>query len=356
MEVVGIATGVAMEGLNWLQRYAGEEVVERARDGELDRREMLRRLIGICGSAAAATAFLAACGDDTSDSADLTTVTQAPPQAPGTTLPASGTSAPSNAATGATAADETGAGETLAAPPTNAASPLLAVAADDPDVVAEPVELPGPAGTVFAYVAQPADPGSRAGVLVVHEIFGLNDHIRDVARRLAKAGYLALAVDLASRAGGTAEAGDVAAALTQGPIEDRIADLDAGLAYLEAQPEYNGRLGVTGFCFGGGMTLSYAAAQPKVRAAVPYYGPTPQPAEQMSQTNAAILAQYGADDERVNAGIPALEEALAGKTFETRIYEGAGHAFNNDTRDSYVEDAAVAAWTATLEWFATHLA
>ncbi len=173
---------------------------------------------------------------------------------------------------------------------------------------------------------------------------------------MAKAGYLALAVDLASRAGGTAEAGDVRATLTQGPIEDRIADLDAGLAYHEEQPEYNGRLGVTGFCFGGGMTLAYAAAQPEVRAAVPYYGPTPDAASQMSRTNAAILAQYGADDARVNAGIPALEAALAGTTFEARIYEGAGHAFNNDTGGSYVEEAAVAAWAATLEWFATHLA
>ena len=104
------------------------------------------------------------------------------------------------------------------------------------------------------------------------------------------------------------------------------------------------------------MTLSYAAAQPKVRAAVAYYGPTPQPPSVMAATNAAILAQYGATDARVNGGIPDLEQAMAGKTLETIVYPGAGHAFNNDTRGAYNEQAAVEAWTATLGWFSDHLA
>ena len=342
-----------MDGLNWLQRYAGEEIVELARDGQIDRREMFRRLIGICGSGAAAAAFLAACGDDSTGAG--TTVAGGSDAGTATTA-APGTAGTTSATTAAGGTGPEAPGSTLATPPTNADSPVLAVVADDPDVVAQDIELPGPAGTLRAYYAAPASPGARAGVLVIHEISGLTDHIRDVTRRVAKAGYLALAVDLASRAGGTDQVGDVGAALTQGPVEDRIADLDAGLSYLEAQPGYNGRLGVTGFCFGGGMTLSYAAAQPKVLAAVPYYGPTPDPASQMTATNAAILAQYGADDARVNAGIPALEAAMAGKTFDTRVYDGAGHAFNNDTRGSYVEAAAVPAWAATLEWFATHLA
>jgi carboxymethylenebutenolidase len=349
-----------MDELNWLQRYAGEEVVELARDGAIDRREMLRRLIATCGSAGAAAAFLAACGDDATDT---TVVTQGSPTSGAATTPAvSVGTTPGTAATAATAgtAGTTAGGEapgaTLAVPPTNAESPLLAVAPDDPDVAAEGIEIAGPAGPLLAYFARPSAPGSRAGVIVIHEIFGLNDHIRDVTRRLAKAGYLALAVDLASRAGGSDAAGDVRSALLQVPIEDLIADLDAGVAHLEAQADHNGRLGVTGFCFGGGMTLSFAAAQPRLHAAVPYYGPTPEPASQMSATSAAILAQYGADDARVNAGIPALEEAMADKTLEVRVYDGAGHAFNNDTRDSYVEDVAVEAWTATLEWFATHLA
>jgi carboxymethylenebutenolidase len=226
---------------------------------------------------------------------------------------------------------------------------------DDPDIRAQDVTFPGPAGTVFGYFAQPSVGGSRAGVLVNHEIFGLTDHIKDVARRVAKLGYLALAVDLVSRDGGTASSKNIDGALTQGSIDDRIADLDAGVTYLEGQPGYDGKLGVVGFCFGGGMTLSFAAANPKVVAAVSYYGPTPQPPSVMTATKAAILANYGATDARVDAGIPDLEAALQGRTFEKHVYDGAGHAFNNDTGGAYDEAAAVQAWNATNAWFARYL-
>jgi carboxymethylenebutenolidase len=337
--------------LNWMQRYAGEEVLEHAREGRLSRREMMRQLVAIAGSAAGGVALLAACGGDDDVGASSSSSSAA-------TAPSSATT-PSSAATSA-GPPSTGAGEvasTLVVPPTNPGGPaILSVAADDPAVRVEDVSFPGPASTVLGYVARPAADGRRAGVIVIHEILGLTDHIRDVARRAAKAGYVALAPDLASRAGGTGQAGNVSGALTQSPVEDRVADLDAAYAYLREQPDFNGKLGVVGFCFGGGMTLSYAAAQPDVAAAVSYYGPTPQPPSVMSATDAAILGNYGADDGRVNAGIPDLEAALAGKTFEKRIYDGAGHAFNNDTRDAYDESAAVAAWTATLEWFGRYLA
>jgi carboxymethylenebutenolidase len=117
------------------------------------------------------------------------------------------------------------------------------------------------------------------------------------------------------------------------------------------------KVGVVGFCFGGAYTLRLAAANPKIAAAVPYYGVTPDPASQMANTNAAIMGQYGSDDARVNGTIPALEETLtgAGKTFEKHIYEGAGHAFNNDTGARYNEAAAVQAWQRTLDWFTAHL-
>jgi carboxymethylenebutenolidase len=318
---------MASEELNWMQRYAASEVVEQAAAGRWTRREMLVRLVAIGGSVTAATALLAACGDGDDDGA----------RSSGSTRPA--------------------AESTVVVPPTRGdGNAVLSVPADDPAVRAEAVTFPGPASELFGYLARPAAGGERAGVLVIHEIFGLNDHIRDVARRLAKAGYLALAVDLASRAGGTEAAANVAGALTQGSVEDRVADLDAAVDFLTRQSGYDGKLGVVGFCFGGGMTLSFAAASPEVRAAVAYYGPTPQPPSVMEATGAAILAQYGGDDARVNAGIPALEAALAGKTFEQRVYDGAGHAFNNDTTGAYDETAAVAAWTATLEWFAEHLA
>ncbi len=319
--------------LNWLQRYAAEEIVEQRVEGELSRREMLSRLVAVCGSAAAASTFLAACSDDRP--------ARTSPEKSSTT--SSSTTTPSSTSTAVTP------------PTTGATGHKLSVAVGDPDVRAGDVTFAGPASSTLGYVARPKMPGTRPGVVVIHEIFGLTDHIRDVARRLAKVGYLALAVDLASRAGGTDKASNVAGAVTQGPVEDRVADLDAGVAFLERQDDYNGKLGVNGFCFGGGMTLSFAAAQPKVLAAVPYYGPTPQPPSVMRATRAAILAQYGADDDRVNAGIADLEAALQGKEFEKRIYPGAGHGFNNDTRPAYNEAAAIKAWSATIDWFGRHL-
>jgi carboxymethylenebutenolidase len=327
--------------LNWIQEYAASEVVEHGAEGRLSRREMLVRLAAICGSTAAASAFLASCSSSTGTSTATTTARSS-----------ASTVAPSAGGAGTTVAAATTA--TVTPPKDGGPGHILSVAATDPAVQAADVTFPGPAGTMYGYLAQPAAAGSYPGVIVIHEIFGLTDHIRDVARRLAKVGYLALAVDLASRAGGTAKAESVPGALTQGPVSDRIADLDAGVAFLETQPAYNGKLGVVGFCFGGGMTLSFAAVQPKVRAAVPYYGPTPQPASDMAATQAAILAQYGETDVRVNAGIPELEAALAGKTFRKEIWPG-GHAFNNDTGTAYNEAAAVDAWAATLGWLKQYL-
>lgn len=320
--------------LNWMQRYAGSEVVEQGAEDGLSRREVLVRLVAICGSATAAGAFLASCSDDKPSTSPTT----------------------AKSSTTARSASTSSAPRSVTPPTAGGTGHLLSVAADDPDVRGEDVTFDGPASPMLGYLARPSADGRRAGVLVNHEIFGLTDHIRDVARRLAKVGYIALAVDLASRAGGTAKAGNVAGALTQGPVEDRVADMNAGVTFLEQQGGYDGKLGVVGFCFGGGMTLSFAAAQPEVLAAVPYYGPTPQPPSVMRATKAAILAHYGANDARVNAGIADLEAAMEGKTFEKRIYDGAGHAFNNDTGGAYNEAVAIEAWTATIAWFRRYLA
>ena len=322
-----------MTELDWMQEYAAAEMVELRDAGVLSRRDMLVRLVAICGSVSAATAFLAACGNDSAKSTSPTT--SRAPDGGGTTT-----------------------SSVAAKPPVTGGPPghVLSVAATDPDVKAANVTFPGPASTTLGYLARPAAPGKYPAVLVNHEIFGLTDHIRDVARRLAKVGYLALAVDLVSRAGGSDKPGvDIVGGLFGGSIDDRVDDLNAGVTFLESQPDYNGKLGVIGFCFGGGMTLSFAAANGKVSAAVSYYGPTPEPAAVMRATKAAILGQYGGDDARVNAGIPALEAALAGKTFEKKIYDGAGHAFNNDTGGAYNEAAAVQAWAATTDWLSTHL-
>lgn len=331
-----------MGPLNWMQQYVGEELVEDHRAGRLGRRELLVKLAAVCGSTMTAAAFLAACGHDG-----------------GSTAPAGTTPTPTT--TGAVATTTTAASPTTTSPPgTTAGAPraVLSVAADDPAVRGGDVTFPGPAGTVIGYLARPAAAAAaRAGVLVVHENRGLTDHIRDVTRRLAKAGFLALAVDLASRAGGTAKAGDgVTAALTNGSPADRVADLDAGYAFLRTQSDFNGKLGITGFCFGGGVTLLYAGSQPAVLAAVPYYGTPPSPISVLQGAKAAFLVHYGATDARVNGTRGDLEAALAGKTVEVIVHDGAGHAFNNDTGGAYNEAAAVAAWTRTLAWFAKYLA
>jgi carboxymethylenebutenolidase len=339
---------MSIDSVNDIQRYLGEEMIEQHREGALSRREMFSRLVAICGTAAAASALLAACGDD--GGAASTTST--------TTGSAATTAVPATTAATATTAAPTA---TLASTPqtTAGSGAVLSVAETDPAVKGEDVTFPGAAGTVFGYVARPVGGTAvkRPGVIVIHENTGLTAHIKDVSRRLAKAGYVALAVDLVSRQGGTAKVTTgVSGALGQLSGADAVADMNAGVTYLESQPDYNGKLGITGFCYGGGMVLRFAANQTKVKAAVPYYGTPPDPVSQMSNTAAAILAHYGATDTRVNGSIAGLETSIAGKTFEKRVWDGAGHAFNNDTGGAYNASVAVRAWTDTLSWFARYLA
>lgn len=341
-----------IEELNQMQLYLGEETIEDYEDGLITRRAMLRRLIVICGGSAAAAALMTACG------------VPAPPPAqsgaPAATDPPAPTDAPTAAAAAtavATSAPTVEPTATVAAAATTGAA--LSVPADDPAVQVSDVTYASET-EMRAYLARPAAEGTYPGVIVIHENRGLTDHIKDVARRLAKAGYVALAPDLVSRMGGTAsmQADQVAGALGQATPEQLVQDLNAGVDFVLQQPGVMAdKVGVVGFCFGGAYTLRLAAANPKVAAAVPYYGVTPEPASQLANTNAAVLGQYGGTDARVNNTIPALEQALlgAGKTFEKHIYEGAGHAFNNDTGARYDEAAAVLAWQRTLDWFATHL-
>ena len=328
-----------MVDLNWMQRYAATELVELSDAGLMDRREALGWLAKVFGSAAAATTFLGACSSSSDSRSNPSPSSRTKPTA------TSGASQPSSAPPGVVPPTDGGVGH------------VLAVAPDDPAVRERTVEFAGPASPITGSLAEPTNPavGARPGIIVIHEIFGLNDHIRDVARRLAKVGYLALAPDLASRAGGTDHTTNVIGALTGGPIEDRVADLRAAAHFVEGLDRFSGKLGVVGFCFGGGMTLAYAAADPKVAAAVSYYGPTPEPAGVMRGTKAAVLAHYGADDARVNAGIAALESAMAGQTFRQHIWPGAAHQFNNDTSPAYREQVAVEAWTETLGWFDRYL-
>ena len=350
------------EQLNQMQWYLGEETIEDYDDGLITRRTLLRRLIAICGGSTAAAALMSACGAPVNAPAATAAPANAPQSLP--TTPTEPTSAP--AATAAPADTATATAPAATAPAATAAvetpksGPVLSVPANDPAIRAEDITFQS-AATITGYLARPSAEGVYPGVIVIHENRGLTDHIKDVARRLAKAGFIALAPDLVSRSGKTTaqtDSAQVAGVLGGANPDDLIADLNAGITLLSTQPGIKSKkVGVVGFCFGGGYTLRLAAANPNVGAAVCYYGVTPQPASLMAATNAAVLGQYGGADARVNGAIPALEEALtgAGKTFEKHIYDGAGHAFNNDTGQRYDEKTAVEAWSRTLAWFVKYL-
>ncbi len=230
------------------------------------------------------------------------------------------------------------------------------VSPDDPAVIASNVQFNGQDGAVLsAYLARPADGGAAPVALVCHENRGLTDHIRDVTRRLAKAGYVALAVDLLSRQGGTAKVGseNVPGALGNIDPDQFVRDFISGWDYLKGQLFADAeRVGMVGFCFGGGVTWRVATKLPELRAAVPYYGPPP-PVEELASIQAAVLAIYGGKDARITSTLPAVEEAMKkyNKVFEKVVYPDADHAFNNDTGPRYNPQAASDAWARTLAWF-----
>jgi len=218
------------------------------------------------------------------------------------------------------------------------------------------VEFPGDGVTLKGYLAKPKGDGPFPIILVCHENRGLTDYIKDVTRRVAKAGYVGLAVDLLSRQGGTAAISDPAqiqGALGQAPEGQPAQDFQSGLRYAQSLPFVDkAKVGMVGFCYGGGVTWRVATKTPELRAAVPFYGPVPK-IEDVPGIQAAVLAIYGGLDQRINAGIPDIEAAMKqnGKTFQKEIYEGANHAFHNDTGRNYNPDAAKDAWAKTLAWF-----
>jgi carboxymethylenebutenolidase len=215
------------------------------------------------------------------------------------------------------------------------------------------ITYPGAKGEMKGYLAMPAEGGPFPAVIVVHENRGLNPHIKDVTRRLALEGFVALAPDFLSDFGGTPENEDDARGIfEQLEPTDVTANGVATIAYLKAHEKSNGNVGAIGFCWGGGTVNNLAVASPDLRAAVPYYGRQPN-AEAVPAIQARIMAHYGGLDERVNAGIPAFEEALtaAGKDYQIFVYEGANHAFNNDTSAArYHKEAAELAWSRTVEF------
>ena len=230
----------------------------------------------------------------------------------------------------------------------------------DARIVAGMADIKVPSGTMRAYVATPKDgPAKRGGVIVVHENRGLNPHIEDVARRLALAGYTAVGVDMLSPQGGTPADEDKARDLFMRIDRNAgVADLVAVTDWLLARPDSNGKVGAIGFCWGGGMVNALATAAPKLNAAVPFYGEVPASAD-VPKIKARMLMHYAGNDRRVNAGIPAYEAALkaAGVDYRYYVYDGAEHAFNNDTAGvRYNEAAAKLAWDRTIAHFKKYLA
>ncbi|OSZ80566.1 carboxymethylenebutenolidase [Chitinophagaceae bacterium IBVUCB2] len=226
------------------------------------------------------------------------------------------------------------------------------------DLFTERITYPGINGDMQAYVARPKEEKPYAAVIVIHENRGLNAHIEDVARRAAKAGYLAIAPNALSSLGGTPENADEARAkFQQLKPEDSLQNFIKVFNYLPSRKDCNGKFGCVGFCWGGAMSNSLAVNVPSLKAAVPFYGRQPA-TEDVSKIKAAIQLHYGALDEGVNKGIPAYEEALKANkvNYELYVYEGAQHAFHNDTAPTrYNEAAAKLAWQRTIEFFAKHL-
>jgi carboxymethylenebutenolidase len=217
----------------------------------------------------------------------------------------------------------------------------------DPRIVTENLEFTGGAG----YFVKPSAEGKYPGVIVIHENRGLNPHIKDVARRLALEGFAVLAVDYLHGLGGTPEDVDKARDMigTLKP-EDIKATSSAALAAVKANSASNEKSGAVGFCWGGGAVNDLAVNDPGLSAGVAYYGRQPEAAD-VPKITAPLLLHYGGLDERINAGIPAFEAALKAnnKVYELYVYEGANHAFNNDTNAArYNKDVAELAWSRTV--------
>jgi carboxymethylenebutenolidase len=225
---------------------------------------------------------------------------------------------------------------------------------DDPRLHTEYVKYPGETGDVRASLARPKGDEKLPCVIVIHENRGLNPHIEDVARRVALKGFLAIAPDALSPLGGTPENVDKARTLMRKlDSQETTKNFVAAVKYLKTHPQSTGKVGCTGFCWGGGMTNQVAVHSPDLLAAAPFYGRQPA-SEDVPKIKASLLLHYAGLDNRINAGIKAFEAALqqASIDYKLHMYEGAGHAFFNDTSESrYHKEAARLAWKRTIEFF-----
>jgi len=227
------------------------------------------------------------------------------------------------------------------------------VPSDDPRLISKDITYPGETEEIQAYYTRPKKNQKFPGVVVISEIWGLVPHIEDVTRRVALEGFIALAPDPLSPLGGTPEdAGEAVKMMRELDGDETTKNLIAAVEYLKTHPQSTGKVGVTGFCWGGGMTGAVAVNTPDVQAAVPFYGRQPA-LEDVPKIKASVLAHYAGEDERINAGIPDFKAALEKASIEHEIYvyEGARHGFYNDTRSIYNEEASKLAWKRTIDFF-----
>ena len=227
--------------------------------------------------------------------------------------------------------------------------------AEDDEIVSQFVKYPAPKTEINAFLAYPKKEGKFPAVVVIHENRGLQPHIQDVAKRFAKEGFLSIAPDALTPVGGTPENDQSKATglIRELNNEDTINNMVAAVKYLQTHPQSTGKVGCTGFCWGGAMTNQVAVNSPDLNAAVPYYGRTPA-TEDVAKINAPVMAHYAGNDPGINAGIDAFEAELKKqkKDYQIFIYEGAGHAFNNDSNpERYNAEAAKLAWGRTITFF-----
>ncbi|MEY4609805.1 MAG: hypothetical protein RL246_124 [Bacteroidota bacterium] len=233
------------------------------------------------------------------------------------------------------------------------------VAEDDPSIQISTAEFPSPNGTMKGYLVQPTKAqGPLGAVIVIHENRGLTPHIQDVTRRVAKEGFIALGIDALSLVGGTPTNEDEGRALI-GKLDPKqnIENILSGLAFLRTLKNSNKKTGAIGFCWGGGLVNDLAVADPALTVGIPYYG-RQVAAESVGKIKAHLMLHYAGLDERINAGIPAYEAALKANQvdYQLFVYEGAQHAFNNDSSPArYQEATAKLAWKRSMDFFKKYL-
>ena len=325
-----------MTQLGKFEKYLIEEFFDDYRAGALSQQTFTRRVAFITGSMAAAAAAMLLVGCT-------------PQEVPRSTDPMPTPSTPASSA---------GTGSVTAGPVAGAKSPF-SVPEGAPGLSTATVRFPSGGAEISAYLARPEGGAAGPAVLICHENRGLTPHIQDVARRFAKAGYAAVALDLLSREGGTAslDRDAVPGALTSAGAQRHVSDFAAAFDYLKSQAYVDqGRIAMTGYCFGGGITWQAATDIPGLKATSAFYGPSPDLAK-VPTIKPAVFGVYAELDQRITGAMPALRDALAATAVRNQltVYPGVDHAFHNDTGDRYVEAQATAAWNDTLAWFTKYV-